>query len=216
MKGNDYRKAFEAARKEHEQLDQESKRIDARKTHLQQLMVSLSPLLDEDPPEVHTGLMDAIRQTLRAAGDVGLRPPELHAHLKSIGLELPKSNPLAAIHVTLKRLINSGEVKPYRDDAKVKKYRWVGKNITVHVPTGTVTLSGVSATGDLGFLTAQSNAHLEQTANYLERYRDALHRRATDPNKILATDDGATISKRLAESIRRGQEAIDRVTKDKK
>src|SRR5262249_54387372 len=41
-------------------------------------------------------------------------------------------------------LIESKEVIVERGTGKQKRYRWIGKNITVHIPTGTVTLTGVA------------------------------------------------------------------------
>jgi hypothetical protein len=145
---NDYRAAFEAAHREYEELGKQEKAIAARRTQLLQFMVTASPLVGEDPPEIQSGLMDAIRRVLRSTED-GLRPTEVLAHVKALGIALP-DNALPAIHVTLKRLVDSQEV--VRDTGKdgKKRYRWVGKSVTIEMPLG-----GLSMQGSVGQLSVR-------------------------------------------------------------
>src|SRR5688572_9660279 len=123
MSTDDYRRALEAAVKEYEGLGEERRRIDERLGELAQTISTLSRLCGF-AATVQWGLTDAIRTVLRYGG-LAMTPIEVRDRLKSIGFDLSKySNDLAAVHTTLKRLNEAGEVRFKTDHAGGKSYVW--------------------------------------------------------------------------------------------
>ena len=110
MTGEDYRRALEAAINEYETLGEERRRIDTRLSELAQTISTLSRLCGITAT-VPWGLTDACRTVLRNAG-VPMTPVEIRDRLQGIGVDLSKySSSLAAVHTTLKRLNEAGEVR---------------------------------------------------------------------------------------------------------
>jgi hypothetical protein len=110
MSKDEYRRALEAAAKEYEQLAAERQRTDKRLSELAQTIGTLSRLCGLTPT-VPWGLTDACRTVLRNAG-TALTPAEIRDRLTAIGCDLSVySNALAAIHTTLKRLAEAGELR---------------------------------------------------------------------------------------------------------
>lgn len=132
MADNDYRHTFTKAKEEHEKLARKRDAIDVRMTQLQQLMVSLAPLIGENPPEAQTGFTDAVRQILKASPEP-LTPVDIHKNVKSLGIAMPE-NPQVSIHVALKRLAKAKEIIGVRDANGTKKYKWVGRYVTISIP----------------------------------------------------------------------------------
>ena len=110
MPPDDYRRAFDAACREYEQLNAERTALDKRLVELHQTINSLSRLLGY-VPSVPWGLTDACRVLLKSAA----RPMtalDLRDRLQSVGFDLERyANALAAIHTVLKRLTESDEVR---------------------------------------------------------------------------------------------------------
>jgi len=105
----DYRRALEAAMKEYEQLGADRQRIDKRLSELAQTIGTLSRLCGLTPT-VSWGLTDACRTVLRNAG-APMTAAAVRDRLEAIGYDLSGySNALAAIHTTLKRLRDAGEL----------------------------------------------------------------------------------------------------------
>lgn len=107
---DDYRRAFETAKKEFEGLGEERRVIDRRLTHLAQTMASLSRLCGY-VPTVSWGLTDGCRMVLMASGRP-MTPTEVRDALGACGFDMSKyANDLAAVHTVLKRLNEGGELR---------------------------------------------------------------------------------------------------------
>jgi hypothetical protein len=110
MSTDEYRRALEAAAKEYEALGAERQRIDKRLSELAQTISTLSRLCGISPT-APWGLTDACRTIVRSAG-VPMSAADVRDRLAAIGVDLSGyANALAAIHTTLKRLNDSGELR---------------------------------------------------------------------------------------------------------
>jgi hypothetical protein len=107
---DDYRRALETAAQEYEALGAARHRIDQRLGELAQTIATLSRLCGVTST-VAWGLTDACRTVLRSAG-VTMTPLEIRDRLQAVGVDLSGyANALAAIHTTLKRLNDAGELR---------------------------------------------------------------------------------------------------------
>jgi hypothetical protein len=124
MSHEDYRRALEAAVREYEALGEQRQRIDRRLAELAQTLSTLSRLCGI-VPTVSVGLTDACRLVLRGAG-LPMTPTEVRERLKSFGFDLARyTNDLAAVHTTLKRLNDAGELRfVARPGTGDKAYVW--------------------------------------------------------------------------------------------
>ena len=110
MTAPEYRRALEAAIAEYESLGEQRRQIDARLSELAQTISTLSRLCGI-VPTVPWGLTEACRTVLRNAGG-SMTPVEVRDRLLGIGVDLSKySSDLAAVHTTLKRLNEAGEIR---------------------------------------------------------------------------------------------------------
>src|SRR4051794_13100114 len=109
MTTTDYQRALTAAVDECQRLTAERQQIDGRLGELAQTIATLSRLCGLTPT-VPWGLTDACRTILRNAG----RPmgaADIRDRLAVIGFDLSRyTNALAALHTTLKRLAEAGEI----------------------------------------------------------------------------------------------------------
>jgi hypothetical protein len=121
---DDYRRALEAAVREYEALGEQRQQIDRRLAELAQTMSTLSRLCGI-VPTVSLGLTDACRLALRGAG-LPMTPVEVRDRLKAFGVDLTRyTNDLAAVHTTLKRLNDAGELRFIaRPGTGEKAYVW--------------------------------------------------------------------------------------------
>jgi hypothetical protein len=120
---DDYRRALEAAIREYEALGAERHRIDTRLSELAQTIGTLTRLCGLTPT-VPWGLTDACRTVLRNAG-APMTPSEVRDRLQGIGYDLASySNPLAAIHTTLKRLAEAEELRTASVQGGKPGYLW--------------------------------------------------------------------------------------------
>lgn len=121
---DDYRRALEAAVREYETLGEQRQQIDRRLAELAQTMSALSRLCGL-VPTVSLGLTDACRLVLRGAG-TPLTPLEVRERLTAVGFDLTRyTNDLAAVHTTLKRLNEAGELRfVAQSGSGEKKYVW--------------------------------------------------------------------------------------------
>jgi hypothetical protein len=118
-----YRRALEAAIKEYETLGEERQRIDRRLSELAHTIGTLSRLCGFTPT-VPWGLTDACRTVLRNAGKP-MTPVEIRDRLRAIGLDLSKyTSELAAVHTTLKRLNQAGELRFVAAASGKRAYVW--------------------------------------------------------------------------------------------
>jgi hypothetical protein len=124
MSTEDYRRALEAAVREYEALGEQRQQIDRRLAELAQTLSTLSRLCGI-VPTVSVGLTDACRLVLRGAG-MPMSPTEVRERLKSFGFDLTRyTNDLAAVHTTLKRLNDAGELRFIaRPGTGEKAYVW--------------------------------------------------------------------------------------------
>ncbi|HEV8395958.1 MAG TPA: hypothetical protein VGQ37_16875 [Vicinamibacterales bacterium] len=120
----DYRRALEAAVREYEALGEQRQQIDRRLAELAQTMSTLSRLCGI-VPTVSVGLTDACRLALRGAG-LPMTPVEVRDRVRAFGFDLTRySNDLAAVHTTLKRLNDAGELRFIaRPGTNEKAYIW--------------------------------------------------------------------------------------------
>ncbi|MGE3274608.1 MAG: hypothetical protein AB7O67_05820 [Vicinamibacterales bacterium] len=110
MADADYRKALDSACREWERLSAERTALDRRLTDLQRTIATLSRLCGLEPT-VPFGLADGCRAVLRRH-DEPLAASRIRDELEAIGFDFTRySNPLASLHVTLKRLVQAGEAR---------------------------------------------------------------------------------------------------------
>ena len=120
----EYRKALDAASCELETLAAERADLDRRIGQLMQTVGNLMRLCDLTPT-VPLGLTDGCRMVLRAAG-APLSAVEVRAQLAAMGIDLSRyENDLAAIHTTLKRLIQSGQARFIPQPWGKPAYQWM-------------------------------------------------------------------------------------------
>ncbi len=120
---DEYRQALAAATKELETLSAERASLDRRIGQLLQTVGSLMRLCNLTPT-VTVGLTDGCRWVLRSAGSP-LTAVEVRAQLSAMGIDLSRyENDLAAIHTTLKRLDQSGEVRFIPQPWGKPAYQW--------------------------------------------------------------------------------------------
>jgi hypothetical protein len=110
MSRDEYLRALEAASREYEQLAAERHRLDARLSELAQTIGTLCRLCGL-VPTVPWGLTDACRTVVRTAASP-MTAADVRDRLAVIGYDLGiYANALAAIHTTLKRLTEAGELR---------------------------------------------------------------------------------------------------------
>lgn len=124
MSRDEYEKAREAATRELEALTRQRADLDKRIGQLMQVIGNLLRLSGLTPT-VALGLTDACRMVLRSAG-APLTVLEVRAQLGAMGIDLSRyENDLAAIHTTLKRLDEGGEVRFVPQPWGKPAYQWV-------------------------------------------------------------------------------------------
>jgi hypothetical protein len=132
MAEENYRRALEDAIREYEQLTRQRAELDQRIAQLVQTMGSLSRLCNLTPT-VALGLTDACRLVLRSAGHP-LTAIEVRMQLEAMGWDTSRyANPLASIHIVLKRLRGSGEVKFVPRAYDKPAYGWKGGHLVVPI-----------------------------------------------------------------------------------
>jgi hypothetical protein len=123
MSGDKYRRALTAAIEESQRLTAERRRIDDRLSELAESVGTLSRLCGLTPT-VPWGLTDACRTVLRNAGQP-MTPADVRNRLAVIGFDLSRyANVLAALHTTLKRLAEAGELAVVETGPRKAAYVW--------------------------------------------------------------------------------------------
>lgn len=96
-------------------------------------VVSALRLVTGQDAQVETGLTDAVRAVLKRESQQGRSPTEIREGMLAMGFDLGKySQPLAAIHVVIKRLERSGEVIEVGDHPK--RYWWALNELPLTTP----------------------------------------------------------------------------------
>lgn len=122
MTAASYRSALDEAIREYEALGEQRRAIDRRLAHLAQTIGTLSRLLGL-VPTVPLGLTDACRLVLR--GGLPMTPTEVRDRLLDIGVDLSVYvNDMSAIHTTLKRLNEAGEIRLLPRPSGRNAYLW--------------------------------------------------------------------------------------------
>ena len=122
MPTDEYRHALDAAIQEYERLGEQRRGLDARLSHLAQTIGTLNRLLGYTPT-VPLGLTDACRLVLR--GGLPMTPVDVRERLQAIGIDLSAyANDLSAIHTTLKRLNEAGELRLIPRPGARSAYLW--------------------------------------------------------------------------------------------
>jgi hypothetical protein len=123
MPSEDARRALAAAIDESRRLTDERQRIDSRLSKLAENIGTLSRVCGL-APTVPWGLADACRTVLRNAGQP-MSPADVRARLAVVGFDLSRySNVLAALHTTLKRLAEAGELRVVATGPRKVAYVW--------------------------------------------------------------------------------------------
>ncbi len=123
MTTSEYSRALEAAAKEYEALGEQRRAIDKRLSELAQTISTLSRLCGI-AATVPWGLTDACRTVLRNAGGP-MTPVEVRDRLQGIGVDLSRyASELTAVHTTLKRLNEAGELRFIEQGGGRRAYIW--------------------------------------------------------------------------------------------
>ncbi len=127
MDQESYKKMLASFRNELLEAQKIRAQIDVRIDFLGAIVKGLEGLSGEEikklEPLSDFGLTDAIREVLKCDFSF-LEPTEIRQELEARGFSLEHyANPMASIHVTLKRLLESGEVEPKIEKCKTR-YRW--------------------------------------------------------------------------------------------
>lgn len=130
-----YRRDLQARKRELADLLRQRQKIDERMARLQPLISHLEGLCRElgdraakehaTQVELTTGLTELARVTLKEAY-IPLRPSELRQRMETKGFDFSHySNPLSSIHVVLRRLVKSHQVKVVPQKGGRKAYQWI-------------------------------------------------------------------------------------------
>ncbi len=121
----DYEGALRHAREEYTRLLDQREELDLRLARLRQAIASLAAICGEAVGQESPGLTEACRSVLKAA-QAPLPATALRDRIAALGLDLSTySNPLASIHVVLRRLVYAGEARlvPRRGGAPAFAWR---------------------------------------------------------------------------------------------
>jgi hypothetical protein len=130
-----YRRDLQACKRELADLLRQRQKIDERMARLQPLIGHLEGLCRElgdraakehaTKVELTTGLTELARVTLQEAY-IPLSTRELKQRMEAKGFDFSHySNPLSSIHVVLRRLVKSRQVKVVPQKAGRKAYQWL-------------------------------------------------------------------------------------------
>jgi hypothetical protein len=119
---SDYRNAYVAAQRELAELLVQQENLEKRIVTVRQSIQTLATLCESEHVTIEPSreasylletspLADEIRSVLSALYPLWLRPVEIKKHLERLGHDLSKyQNPLATIHMIVRRMTESGEV----------------------------------------------------------------------------------------------------------
>lgn len=137
---SDYRKAYEAAQRELNDLLSDQQKLERRIVTVRQSLQTLATLCEEEGIEVKPSsdaeyllekstLADEIRSILIAEYPGWQRPNVVKEKLERLGHDLTKySNPQATIHMILKRMVEAGEAQETEWPPDKKKIYRIPRN----------------------------------------------------------------------------------------
>jgi hypothetical protein len=135
-KFSDYRKAYASAKRELAEILSEQERLQKKLVVVRQLIQVLTNLCEDEGIEVpsseqaeylltNTSVADEIRSILRAQHPEWMRPKDVRDQLKRLGKDVTSfRNPLATIHMILKRLAESNQAEESTNSEGKKIYCW--------------------------------------------------------------------------------------------
>ena len=135
MSSADYKKAYQSAKKELADLITTQDRLERRKVELRKSLEVLSALCKSEEIEVeqshealylleNTLIADEVRSILKSQYPGWQRPTQLLEELQRLGRDLSSyTNPLATVHMVLKRMSETGEVQETINSEGKKVYR---------------------------------------------------------------------------------------------
>jgi hypothetical protein len=144
MSDSGFPRALSEARQSLEKLLRDRQKLDVKIAKMEQVVAALRSVAahDDDHDVVPTGFTDAIRGVLKGSSDHGLSPTQIREGMLATGFDLSRYNqPLASIHVVLKRLEKSGEAIDI-GGANASRYWW-----TVNGPPPRVSAAKQKADG---------------------------------------------------------------------
>lgn len=127
MDQDSYRTMLSSFRSELSKFEQERANLDIKIDFLRIIVKGLEGLSGEEVKKLEPlndfGLTAAVREVLKSDFSF-LEPMQVRAGLEARGYNLKRyANPMASLHVTLKRLVELGEVEPKVEEGKTR-YRW--------------------------------------------------------------------------------------------
>jgi hypothetical protein len=154
---SDYKNAYETSRRELADLLALQERVEKRLVVVRQTVKTLAELCESEGVTIessaeanylleNSSLADEIRRILAANYDKGFRPSDIRDELKRLGHHLSQyQNPQSTIHMVLKRMVESGDVKEKRDSEGKANYlmehplaRVIGRFRNQFGPTGEI------------------------------------------------------------------------------
>jgi hypothetical protein len=135
MPTDHYRAALDAACREYEEVAAQHAALETRLAQLKQTIGTLNKLCGFEPT-VPWSLTDACRVVLRSAG-APMTAVQVRDRIEAIGLDTDRyANALAAIHTTLKRLEEGGEISALESDETTRiAYEFLKTGIVASRPT---------------------------------------------------------------------------------
>jgi hypothetical protein len=122
--------AISALSNEESAILKEMRRLDLRLSQIRTARAALVALESDEPVTFHGGLADACRTVLKNSPDRSLVPTDVRDRVIALGYDHGEhANFLASVHSTMKRLVESGEVrtKTWKKDPGTTRYVWVGQ-----------------------------------------------------------------------------------------
>jgi hypothetical protein len=133
---SDYRRAYEAAQRELAELLQIQEGLEKRITLVRQNVQSLKELCESEDIKIspsleakylleNSALPDEIAYILSARYPDELRPTDVRQQLERLGHDLSTyTNPMATIHMVLKRLTEAGRIRERQHSQGFKVYQF--------------------------------------------------------------------------------------------
>jgi hypothetical protein len=138
---SDYRKAYETAQRELAELLQIQEGLEKRIVLVRQNVQGLKALCESEDIEIspsheaqylldHSALPDEIVNILKARYPDELRPVDVRQQLEKLGHDMDAyTNPLATIHMVLKRLVEANRIRERQHAQGFRVYRFLPRTL---------------------------------------------------------------------------------------